>query len=267
MQLHLDGRPLDEHAMDVLRLFEPKDGRGYDIAYSGGKDSEVVLSLAKRSGVKFTARYCHCALDPIELRRHIADMARDPANRLRVVYPERSLIEIAKERGIMPQRQRRWCCEVIKERKSETGRPIVTGIRWAESTRRKKRTQIEVSTKADAPLVHPIIEWKTSDVWQYLRERGVEPCCLYAEGYRRLGCVGCPMSNYKEQQFARFPHGEKIWRQINEVTWKAKGYRCFKTAEDQWLWWIDGHRSAVQEPTPLFYGQENGCQIFDGILE
>ena len=42
-------------AIDRLKAFEPADG--YWLAYSGGKDSDVILDLAKRSGVKFEAHF------------------------------------------------------------------------------------------------------------------------------------------------------------------------------------------------------------------
>jgi phosphoadenosine phosphosulfate reductase len=256
MQLHLDGRPIDEHAMDVLRTYEPPNGEGYELAYSGGKDSDVLLDLTKRSGVKFTARYSYCPLDPIELRRHIATTKRDSANHLTYSFAERSLIAIARERGIMPLRTRRWCCEVIKERPG-TGKPLLTGIRWAESNRRKKRQQVETYVRISGTFfVHPIIDWKTSHVWEYLRERKIEICCLYAEGFKRLGCVGCPMVDHKEREFERFPFAEKIWRRINQVTWEAKGNRIFLTAEDQWRWWIGNTHICDDE-----------CPLFDGVLE
>ena len=49
-------------ALDMLRTFEPPEG--YYVAYSGGKDSTVILDLVRRSGVKYDAHYNRTTVDP-----------------------------------------------------------------------------------------------------------------------------------------------------------------------------------------------------------
>ena len=56
-------------AIDRLREFEPEDG--YYVAFSGGKDSQVVLDLVRRSDVKYDAHYNWTTVDPPELARFI----------------------------------------------------------------------------------------------------------------------------------------------------------------------------------------------------
>lgn len=57
-------------AIERLRAFQPKD-RPYWLAFSGGKDSCVILELAKMSGVNFEAHYSVTSVDPPELVRFI----------------------------------------------------------------------------------------------------------------------------------------------------------------------------------------------------
>lgn len=58
---------LREYEAMALKLNE----RGYWLAYSGGKDSDVILELAKMAGVKYRAVYNVTTIDPPELVLYI----------------------------------------------------------------------------------------------------------------------------------------------------------------------------------------------------
>lgn len=62
-------------------------------------------------------------------------------------------------------------------------------------------------------LVSPIIEWTDDDVWEFLGALGVKHCELYDEGWKRIGCIGCPMSSPKQKQIEekRWPHVKRNW--------------------------------------------------------
>lgn len=63
-------------------------------------------------------------------------------------------------------------------------------------------------------LISPIIHWTEEDVWEFLNKvMEVPHCSLYDEGWRRLGCIGCPMSSAKQKQIenARYPHVKRNW--------------------------------------------------------
>ena len=119
-----------------LKSFQPKEG--YFVAFSGGKDSQAVYHLCKIAGVKFDAHYHVTSVDPPELvyfiREHypdvIFDVPRDNDGK-RV-----SMWSLIVQHGMPPTRLARYCCEQLKETGGE-GRMVVTGVRWAESARRK----------------------------------------------------------------------------------------------------------------------------------
>jgi phosphoadenosine phosphosulfate reductase len=56
-------------------------------------------------------------------------------------------------------------------------------------------------------VVNPIIDWNEEDVWRFIKERGVPYNPLYDEGWKRIGCVGCPMGSpdQRKRQFERWP--------------------------------------------------------------
>ncbi len=135
-------------AIDRLRTFEPKEG--YFLAFSGGKDSQCIYHLAKMAGVKFDAHYHVTSVDPPELVQFIKaqypDVHRDiPHDKNGKPVTMWNLIE---QKTIPPLRQYRYCCAYLKE-VAGTGRIVVTGVRWAESAKRKN--------------LHGIVNIKTED--------------------------------------------------------------------------------------------------------
>ena len=70
----------------------------------------------------------------------------------------------------------------------------------------EQRMLFESCTLKGKRICNPIVDWRDSDVWEYIRSERLEINPLYDMGYKRVGCVGCPMAGknrYKE--FADFP--------------------------------------------------------------
>ena len=196
-----------ETAIARLREFCPPEG--FYVAFSGGKDSIVLLDLVRRSGVKHDAHYNITGVDPPELvqfiHRHYPDVERH--------RPEKTMWKLIVEKMMPPTRIVRYCCEWLKERGGE-GRTVATGVRWAESVKRSRRRLYEVCTRSKTKkYFHPIIDWTDAEVWGYIREHSLQYCVLYDEGFTRLGCVGCPMAGDKRiAEFRRWPQLERAYR-------------------------------------------------------
>ena len=119
-------------AVNRLRLNEPKEG--YYVAFSGGKDSCVILDLVKKAGVKYDAHFNVTTVDPPELTRFVHDGYPE----VTMEKPPMSMRRLIEKNMILPTRLARYCCKTYKER-GGNGRFVVTGIRHAESSRRAKR--------------------------------------------------------------------------------------------------------------------------------
>lgn len=124
-------------AIDRLKAFEPKD-RPYWLAFSGGKDSCVILELAKMSGVKFEAHYNVTSVDPPELVRFVKKV--HPEVSFDIPHDKNgkpiSMWSLIKSTTMPPTRLMRYCCKYLKE-SSGQGTITITGVRWAESVNRK----------------------------------------------------------------------------------------------------------------------------------
>ena len=126
-----------------LRLFE----KPLVITYSGGKDSDVMLHLAEKSGIPFEALHSLTTVDAPETVRHVYDTFRRLEEKGvkctvdRHVQPDGSRVtmwNLITRKLMPPTRLMRYCCAALKEGGGKD-RFIATGVRWAESTARKRR--------------------------------------------------------------------------------------------------------------------------------
>jgi phosphoadenosine phosphosulfate reductase len=263
-ELTLDG-VMDkvEIAIDRLKSFEPEEG--YYLCFSGGKDSQCIYHLAIMAGVKFEAYYNITGIDPPELVYFIRKNYPD------VIFNKykKSMFELIEEKGL-PTRLRRFCCSELKEKGGE-GRFCVTGVRWAESPKRKSRKPFEIVTskKEDRKLfndnledrrlfencmqkgkkvINPIIDWTDNDVWEFLNSNNIEHCILYDEGAKRIGCILCPMASLKSKEYyiKKYPKFYNAYKRAAQKYFKKYIERCeqkgttpsAKNIEEFMAWWI-----------------------------
>lgn len=76
------------------------------------------------------------------------------------------------------------------------------------------RRGVEMCYRTRKTLVNPIIDWDESEVWEFLNDIAKVPhCCLYDEGFKRLGCIGCPLAGGKnmKRDFERYPQYKKLY--------------------------------------------------------
>ena len=141
-----------ELAIQRLKAFEPSEG--YYVAFSGGKDSQCIYHLCKMAGVKFDAHYAVTSVDPPELIKFIRQ--NYPNVEFEVPHDKNgkriSMWSLIPERMMPPTQMVRYCCEQLKETGGE-GRLTVTGVRWAESTNRKKNQGIVTVLKKSKKLI------------------------------------------------------------------------------------------------------------------
>ena len=66
---------LEKKVNQSIRLLQsiPQDG-DIELSYSGGKDSDVILELAKMAGIRFRAIYKNTTIDPPGTIKHVREM-------------------------------------------------------------------------------------------------------------------------------------------------------------------------------------------------
>lgn len=197
-----------DFAIKLLRSI-PTDEGPVEISYSGGKDSDVILELAKMASIPYRAIYKNTTIDPPGTIKHCKEKG------VEVFAPTINFFDLVKKKGC-PTRRARFCCEYLKEYKVLDR--AVQGIRRCESKAREKRYDEPTmcrtygSKKNHVEVFFPILEWTDDDVAEFITERGIKCHPLYYDEQgnfhveRRLGCIGCPMqSDAGKSDFMKYP--------------------------------------------------------------
>ena len=225
-----------ERIRDAYR-FSTRLGMGkLYVCFSGGKDSECVYLLCRKAFGEHMHECCDfvynmTGIDPPELVYFIREYFPD------VIFSrsKTTIWDLCVQKRMPPTRVVRYCCSELKERGGK-GRFVVTGVRWAESVKRRLNRGIFESHGAKSPKIlnadnsddrrtlehcvpkqkyicNPIVDWGETEVWRYIVQEGMPYCSLYDEGFERLGCIGCPMVGKKEREreFARWPKFREQW--------------------------------------------------------
>ena len=155
----------------------PQDG-DIEISYSGGKDSDVILELAKMAGIPYRAIYKNTTIDPAGTIAHAIK------NGVEVIRPKESFFRLVSKFGF-PNRYYRFCCSELKEYK--VCDRAVQGIRRSESIKRaEKYKEPEIcrvySAKEKVKVYLPILEWTDQDVEDFIKERNIKCHPLYYRG-------------------------------------------------------------------------------------
>ena len=208
MNIHLQKKV--SQAVKLLQVCYKAAGEPLEIAYSGGKDSDVILELAKMCGIEYRAIYKNTTIDPPGTIKHAME------NEVEIRRPKESFFSLMKKKGY-PNRYMRFCCGILKEYKILDN--CVMGIRRCESTKRSKRytepTECRMygSKKIHVNAIYPILDWSDEDELEFIKERGLKLHPLYyredgsIDITKRLGCMCCPLIYYKKrlQQFKKRP--------------------------------------------------------------
>lgn len=232
-----DNRPIEEIAiMRIREMYYNQNpyNKPLIVTFSGGKDSICILELTKRANVPYQAEYMQAFDMPSIIKFIKSEYSEVKRNRKTNIF---KLIE--KHNGFLPMRQSRYCCEELKEMKYPE-HVILTGIRWQESNNRSKRRMIEVCKKNKTQIyLHPIIDWKDGDVWNFIKSNNLKYPIEYDNGYKRIGCILCPLTTkdnfLKDERI--YPGFVKAIKTAISKGLKKSGYDS--TAEINYQKWKD----------------------------
>ena len=227
---------LIEKTMERMRAFQPEEG--YYGAFSGGKDSQALYHVAQMAGVKVDWHFQQTSVDPPQLLRFIR--ANYPAVEWHT--PKRTMFQLILHEKMLPTQLARFCCRDLKEQ-GGAGRVVLVGVRGEESVKRSTYKMVEFCQRTHKRIVRPLLDWKWNDVWGFLAAQGVTHCELYDPPYnfKRIGCIGCPMSGKKMwRDFRFFPNHKRAYLHTIQKLLDMGKYQGCSTPEAVLKWWISG---------------------------
>ena len=292
-----------QQAEQVLRLAAQMSEYYYHkpliVCYSGGKDSDVMLNIAKKclQPSEFEVVNSHTTVDAPETVYHIRKVFKEleaQGIKTKVLMPQYkgkpiTMWRLIEQRSMPPTRIARYCCDVLKET-TTPNRMVAVGVRADESTGRQGRDSFAVPSqrKSDAEfrslqhtyamfkldkmgkedayeckmieacknhkdtMCNPIYEFTEKDIWQYIRDNSIEVNPLYAKGYKRVGCVGCPLgnSNNMKKEFADYPkYRDNYVRAFDRmiISREKKGLKTvWASGEEVMQWWVGDNPKQIR---------------------
>lgn len=186
----------EEKITKAVRLIQSySHANNLTLAYSGGKDSEVLRFLIERAQVPCDIIYINTTIDPPGTIRYVKSKGA------RVLNPRMTFLDLVERKGL-PSMFRRFCCAVLKEQ--YIAPYLLLGIRRSESVKRATRyTEPEIchiyKKGLQAIKILPMLSFVNEDV-TYIHDTynlKMHPLYYDEQGHfhveRRLGCLGCPL--------------------------------------------------------------------------
>ncbi len=250
------------------------------ITTSGGKDSSACVQLAIMAGIPMEVHHNHTTADAPETVYFVRqEFKRLEAAGIKCIVNMPTykglpvtMWSLIPQKLMPPTRMVRYCCAVLKEQGGRN-RMITTGVRWAESPRRKssrgiyetmpsnvkkkvilnndnddRRRLFETCNLKAKRVCNPIVDWKDSDVWGFLEAYHVPVNPLYECGFTRVGCIGCPMAGKTRKiEFAKWPTYERAYirsfeKMLAERARRGKltgTWNMGTTGMDVFHWWME----------------------------
>lgn len=283
-------KDLEEKAIARLKLFEPSADRDpYYLAYSGGKDSDTILILAELAGVRFEAVHNLTTADAPETVYYVRSKPNVRIDRPDTTMWELIPKELMPPTRIMryccselKERGGRGRVVVTGVRKAESkgreertgsvqilGKPQTTkklaeeiGAEYRQTKQggiilnndnTEDRELVEHCYMQSKVMVNPIYDWEDADVWEFLKYYGCKSNPLYACGFKRVGCIGCPMAGKNRYfEFEKYPKYKENYirafdRMLKARLEQGKYNNSWETGEDVFRWWMG------EDPTQITF--------------
>lgn len=274
-------KELERKSVEILKSFEPVT-EPYYLCYSGGKDSDVIRILADLAGVNHDIVHNHTTVDTPETVRYVRSIPNVifnyPEKSMWQLIVDKGMpptrlvrycCEKLKERGGKGRVKItgvRWA----ESKKRQSNADVVKIIGKPKTTQKfaddigadyqvtkqqglilnddndESRRMVEHCYRTTSTMINPIVNWSDDDVWEFLKYYGCQSNPLYQCGFRRIGCIGCPMAGkHRYTEFRLYPKYKNLYvkafdRMLARSRELGKSYKLdWQTGEEVFKWWME----------------------------
>ncbi|WP_024292382.1 phosphoadenosine phosphosulfate reductase domain-containing protein [Lacrimispora indolis] len=235
----------ENEAMDFIKekyeFYQEKNISGYVVAFSGGKDSQVILDLVSRviPSEKYKVVFTNtgmelpCTIETVENTEKFYKQ-RYPEFKLEHAKSKKDALDLWKDYG-PPSRLNRWCCSVLKtalfgrkmkellETDLQPKLVVFEGVRNDESARRESYGRVGDGVKhVNLINCRAILKWNTTEIYLYMYKNDIRINPAYTMGLTRVGCGVCPFASDWSEYVIRKRYPEVAKNYISVVEDMAK---------------------------------------------
>ncbi|MBP3458815.1 MAG: phosphoadenosine phosphosulfate reductase family protein [Lachnospiraceae bacterium] len=203
------------------------------VAFSGGKDSVVVLDLVQKAlpHNEFKVLFGDTDMEfPTTLK--LVEKVSQECALYNIEFYSAKAPKSAEETWDAfgpPARKVRWCCTVHKTApvinklnelfdKKYVRTMMITGVRGDESSSRSEYDELSKGKKiAGQYSFHPILEWSSAEIYLYMYENNLEFNEAYKYGFNRVGCIMCPNSSEKHEYMKRMFFEDEVMKFTQKI--------------------------------------------------
>ncbi len=185
-------------AREIVRAALQDGNRPACLTCSFQAEDMAVLDMARQVQPDIPVLFLETGYHFPETYAYRDRVTRDWNLNLVNVEPELPLASQEARFGKLYETEPSRCCAIRKVeplQRALAGYEIwLTGLRREQSPTRAGLKQAEVQLlQSGKPImkVSPLAHWTTKNVWDYVRERGIELLPLYQQGYTSIGCQPC----------------------------------------------------------------------------